>query len=296
MFVKKINMRLVSILCLVVLILTSVDQAHAGVFTPTVLPFAPEAESVISTVAASPSGANPTQRDIMLVIDTSMSMAFATDGNPTTITDDPAACNASLTCQPMETVKSDAMDFVDLLTFPADRVGIVTMTSQSLGGSREPMLVLPLTNDKTAIQNALSNFKSKRTRVLVATDIAARGIDVDELTHVINFEISNIAETYVHRIGRTGRAGASGIAISFCDMEEKEYLRDIQKLTGKIIPIVEKHPFVMNSNDPVTFDGEKKPFARNFNRNANAAGRRTSSPTRNGNRSANNSGARRFAN
>ncbi len=163
MFVKKINMRLVSVLCLVVLILTSVDQAHAGVFTPTVLPFAPEAESVISTVAASPSGANPTQRDIMLVIDTSMSMAFATDGNPTTITDDPAACNASLTCQPMETVKSDAMDFVDLLTFPADRVGIVTMTSQSLGGSREPMLVLPLTNDKTAIQNALSNFKGFST-------------------------------------------------------------------------------------------------------------------------------------
>ena len=149
---------------------------------------------------------------------------------------------------------------------------------------------------QNARQSALSNFKSKRTRVLVATDIAARGIDVDELTHVINFEISNIAETYVHRIGRTGRAGASGIAISFCDMEEKEYLRDIQKLTGKIIPIVEKHPFVMNINDPVTFEGEKKPFARNFNRNANAAGRRTSSPTRNGNRSANNSGARRFAN
>ncbi len=149
---------------------------------------------------------------------------------------------------------------------------------------------------QNARQNALSNFKLKRTRVLVATDIAARGIDVDELTHVINFEISNIAETYVHRIGRTGRAGASGVAISFCDMEEKEFLRDIQKLTGKIIPIVEKHPFVMNSNDPVTFEGERKPFARNFNRNANAAGKRSTSASRNGNRSANNSGARRFAN
>lgn len=74
---------------------------------------------------------------------------------------------------------------------------------------------------QNARQNALSNFKSKRTRVLVATDIAARGIDVDELTHVINFEISNIAETYVHRIGRTGRAGASGIAISFAIWKKK---------------------------------------------------------------------------
>ncbi len=149
---------------------------------------------------------------------------------------------------------------------------------------------------QNARQSALTNFKNKRTRVLVATDIAARGIDVDELTHVINFEISNISETYVHRIGRTGRAGASGVAISFCDMEEKEFLRDIQKLTGKIIPVVEKHPFVMNVNDPVTFDGEKKPFARTFNRNSANAGRRSTSASRNGNRSANNSGAKRFAN
>jgi ATP-dependent RNA helicase RhlE len=92
-------------------------------------------------------------------------------------------------------------------------------------------------------QTALSNFKSRKTRVLVATDIAARGIDVEELTHVINFELPNIPETYVHRIGRTGRAGASGIALSFCDQEEKEYLRDINKLIGKPVPIVEAHPY-----------------------------------------------------
>jgi ATP-dependent RNA helicase RhlE len=97
---------------------------------------------------------------------------------------------------------------------------------------------------QNARQRALGNFKSGSTRVLVATDIAARGIDIDELTHVINYELPNVPETYVHRIGRTGRAGASGIALSFCDHEEREYLRDIQKLIGKGIPVVENHPFV----------------------------------------------------
>jgi ATP-dependent RNA helicase RhlE len=89
---------------------------------------------------------------------------------------------------------------------------------------------------QSARQQALKNFKNKATRVLVATDIAARGIDVDDLTHVINYEIPNVPETYVHRIGRTGRAGASGIAISFCEAEEVSYIKDIQKLTGLIIP------------------------------------------------------------
>lgn len=85
---------------------------------------------------------------------------------------------------------------------------------------------------------------------MVATDIAARGIDIDELTHVINYDLPNIPETYVHRIGRTGRAGASGIAISFCDREEKMYLRDIQKLIGRTIPVVDEHPYVMVSYQP----------------------------------------------
>ena len=92
-------------------------------------------------------------------------------------------------------------------------------------------------------QNALNNFKARKTRVLVATDIAARGIDIDELSHVINFELPNVPESYVHRIGRTGRAGASGIALSFCDEEEKEYLRDINKLIGRPVAIVEAHPY-----------------------------------------------------
>jgi ATP-dependent RNA helicase RhlE len=102
---------------------------------------------------------------------------------------------------------------------------------------------------QTARQNALNNFKTGDIRVLVATDIAARGIDLEELSHVINFDLPNIPETYVHRIGRTGRAGASGIAFSFCDEEEKAYLKDIQKLINRKIPVVEQHPFPLGTAD-----------------------------------------------
>lgn len=89
-----------------------------------------------------------------------------------------------------------------------------------------------------ARQRALSNFKKHATRVLIATDIAARGIDIDQLSCVINYDLPNVPETYVHRIGRTGRAGNNGIALSFCDSEEIPLLRDIQKLTGKKIPVL----------------------------------------------------------
>ncbi len=104
---------------------------------------------------------------------------------------------------------------------------------------------------QSARQRALTNFKAQTTRILVATDIAARGIDVDDLEYVINYEISNIAETYVHRIGRTGRAGAKGTAISFCDAEEKEYLRDVEKLISKRISIIDEHPFPLMDHNPV---------------------------------------------
>ncbi len=103
---------------------------------------------------------------------------------------------------------------------------------------------------QNARQRALSNFKEGKTRVLVATDIAARGIDVDSLSHVFNYDIPNIPETYVHRIGRTGRAGASGIAISFCMFDEKPYIKDIQKLIGRDIPVVAEHPFPMIDLQP----------------------------------------------
>lgn len=100
---------------------------------------------------------------------------------------------------------------------------------------------------QNARQRALTNFKTRQTRVLVATDIAARGIDIDDLTHVINYELPNVPETYVHRIGRTGRAGANGTAFSFCDMEERDFLRDIHKLIARNIPVVEAHPYHHNS-------------------------------------------------
>jgi ATP-dependent RNA helicase RhlE len=82
--------------------------------------------------------------------------------------------------------------------------------------------------------------------VLIATDIAARGIDIDDLTHVINYELPNVPETYVHRIGRTGRAGANGIAFSFCDAEELDFLKDIHKLIAKQIPVEEGHPYPLS--------------------------------------------------
>ncbi len=100
---------------------------------------------------------------------------------------------------------------------------------------------------QTARERALANFKKGVTRVLVATDIAARGIDVDDVTHVINYDLPNEPETYVHRIGRTARAGADGAAYSFCDHEERAYLRDIEKLIRLRVPIIDDHPFPMSA-------------------------------------------------
>lgn len=101
---------------------------------------------------------------------------------------------------------------------------------------------------QNARQTALNNFKNGEIKVLIATDIAARGIDIDELSHVINYNLPNIPETYVHRIGRTGRAGLGGTAISFCEYEEKPYLKDIQKLIKKTIETVDDNPYPMMIN------------------------------------------------
>ena len=110
-----------------------------------------------------------------------------------------------------------------------------------------------------ARQRALGDFKSGQIKVLVATDIAARGIDVSGLSLVVNFDLPNVPETYVHRIGRTGRANASGIALSFCNLEERPYLKDIQKLIGKEIPLVEEHPFANEiEEEPVKSTDESK--------------------------------------
>ncbi|MGC4130053.1 MAG: DEAD/DEAH box helicase [Bergeyella sp.] len=109
-------------------------------------------------------------------------------------------------------------------------------------------------------QNALSNFKSGKTRVLVATDIAARGIDIDELKYVINFELSDVSETYVHRIGRTGRAGNEGCSISFVDGLDLVNLKNTEKLIGKKIPVVKDHPFHTDDLVVTKRDSNNKPF------------------------------------
>ncbi len=114
---------------------------------------------------------------------------------------------------------------------------------------------------QNARQNALKNFKNKQTRILVATDIAARGIDIDELSHVINFEIPNEPEAYVHRIGRTGRAKNKGTALSFCDKNEKSYVDNIHRLINKSIPVIDEHPFPMGSYVPLI--GEDSSITKN---------------------------------
>ena len=141
---------------------------------------------------------------------------------------------------------------------------------------------------QNARQNALSNFKSGNTRVLVATDIAARGIDIDELSHVINFELPNVPETYVHRIGRTGRAGNTGIAISFCDAEERDELRDIQKLINKQIPVIDSHPYPLSisslSRQPEAPKKAMQGGRQGSFGNAQRGGNRNFSSRRSGNR------------
>lgn len=120
-----------------------------------------------------------------------------------------------------------------------------------------------------ARQRALEEFKDGKTQILVATDIAARGIDVEELSYVINYDLPNIPETYIHRIGRTGRASASGLAISFCDGEERPYLKDIQRLIGQEIPIVTDHAF----EDDGTFVPAKKQQGQQHKRPQSGSGR-----------------------
>lgn len=115
----------------------------------------------------------------------------------------------------------------------SDYLGKNNILSEAIHGNKS----------QSARQKALENFRSGKIRVLIATDIAARGIDIDEITHVINFDLPNVSEDYVHRIGRTARAGTSGVAISFCDSEEKAFLKDIEKLIGKSINILNDHPY-----------------------------------------------------
>ncbi len=140
---------------------------------------------------------------------------------------------------------------------------------------------------QNARQRALGNFKSGKSKVLIATDIAARGIDIEDLSLVVNYDLPNIPETYVHRIGRTGRASASGIALSFCDQEERAYLKDIQKLIGQSIPVIEDHPFLDYGIDESAGNQSKAPVKQDQRNNGhsyykgNRSGNRPSRPQRN---------------
>ena len=129
---------------------------------------------------------------------------------------------------------------------------------------------------QVARQKALGAFKDGKLKVLVATDIAARGIDVEELSLVVNYDLPNVSETYVHRIGRTGRASASGIALSFCDREERPYLRDIEKLIKQEVPRMPEHQFVDDGDDQEQTEPQRRPQQRNSrpnpNRNRNNSG------------------------
>ncbi len=137
---------------------------------------------------------------------------------------------------------------------------------------------------QTARQKALGDFKDGKLKVLVATDIAARGIDVEELSLVINYDLPNVAETYVHRIGRTGRASASGIALSFCDKEERPYLRDIEKLIKQAVPRMPEHQFVDAGDDQSEATEVQR---RQPARNQNAAKNRNQNRNRNRNKNSN---------
>lgn len=114
---------------------------------------------------------------------------------------------------------------------------------------------------QNARQQALENFKTMKTSVLVATDIAARGIDVPELSQVIQFDLPEVPETYVHRIGRTGRAGLSGKAISFCDETESDLLRDIEKLSKRKVPVIKDHPYLLKEGTQAPAQQARKAVA-----------------------------------
>jgi ATP-dependent RNA helicase RhlE len=139
---------------------------------------------------------------------------------------------------------------------------------------------------QSARERALANFKNGQTRVLVATDIAARGLDVDDITHVINYDIPNEPETYVHRIGRTARAGASGFAYAFCDNDERPYLRDIERLIQMHVPVTTEHPYASLHGIPAPTQLDmRKPAAppqQRANNQTRAAPRPNGNPNSNG--------------
>jgi ATP-dependent RNA helicase RhlE len=182
--------------------------------------------------------------------------------NPVEISVTPAATTTELVDQSLYYVqKAEKRALLHHLLKNGGRKSVLVFTRTKHGAdrvardlNRSGFLATALHGDKTqqVRERSLQGFKDGKLQILVATDIAARGIDIDELGLVVNFDLPNIPETYVHRIGRTGRAGATGKAISFCDFEEKIYLRDIQKLIGQTVPVVSDHPFHVKLMEPMS--------------------------------------------
>jgi ATP-dependent RNA helicase RhlE len=165
----------------------------------------------------------------------------------------PVSSTAEIIQQQLYFVDADNKRFLLLHLLQNELKGRVLVFTRTKHGADKLVRFLQLNSIRSeaihgnksqqARQMALSQFKASKIRVLVATDIAARGIDVEELEYVLNFEVPNVAETYVHRIGRSGRAGVAGTAISLCDDTERPFVFDIQKLITMEIPTVFEHPF-----------------------------------------------------
>jgi ATP-dependent RNA helicase RhlE len=173
--------------------------------------------------------------------------------NPVSVAANPVSSTATLVTQSVYYVRKDQkrslLNFV-LKNGSIDHALVFTRTkrgadkvAKALNSNGIKAEAIHGDKSQGARERALRGFKNRSIRILVATDIASRGIDVDKLSHVINYEIPEHAETYVHRIGRTGRAGSSGIALSFCAQDEMPYLKDINKLIKKNIDVVSNHPF-----------------------------------------------------
>lgn len=182
--------------------------------------------------------------------------------NPVAITVTPESTTAELVDQKLYYVqKSEKRALLHHILKNSPRESVLVFTRTKHGADRVArdlnhagFQATAIHGDKTqqARERSLQGFKDGKMHILVATDIAARGIDIDELGLVVNFDLPNIPESYVHRIGRTGRAGAFGKAISFCDYDEKIYLKDIQKFIGQTVPVETNHPYHVALMEPLS--------------------------------------------
>jgi ATP-dependent RNA helicase RhlE len=182
--------------------------------------------------------------------------------NPVSITVTPESTTAELVDQKLYYVQKNekrALLHHILKNSPKESVLVFTRTKHGADRVARDLnhagfQATAIHGDKTqqARERSLQGFKDGKMHILVATDIAARGIDIEDLGLVVNFDLPNIPESYVHRIGRTGRAGAFGKAISFCDFDEKIYLKDIQKFIGQTVPVESNHPYHVALMEPLS--------------------------------------------